>query len=154
MSDWNPPVIDRHEPTRGLPDAAPRDGGAADEDGWAGMQLDEDVIEEGNQLGAAIDVENDADNGGIEVWGTDPGAEPPTAPVTTVEQVPYGPVSSDMDPSAPTPDEPLVLDGIGDPVSPEDEEDLVAIAQEMTNRDYEIDQELGVDQDYDGRGLE
>ena len=107
MSGWMPPQIDNdNEPSSGPLDTPPRDGGGADADGWAGAQMDPAVIEEGNQLGAVIDVDDDNDNGGLPVTVSTPFAEPPAAPVTTQDQPVLGPISADMDPSVPTPDEP------------------------------------------------
>lgn len=107
---WQPPYIDDHLSV-GLADEAPRDGGAADAEGWAGAQLDPVVIEEGNQLGASIDIDDDADNGGLALTEN---------PVPVGEP---GPESPDMDPSVPTPDEPPVTDpvGAGDELGPEDD---------------------------------
>jgi hypothetical protein len=42
------------------PDEPPRAGVFAD---WDGVQLRPDVVEDGNRLGAAIDVDDDLDNG-------------------------------------------------------------------------------------------
>ena len=51
------------QPVETMPvDEPPRSGVFAD---WDGAQLDPEVIEAGNALGATIDVDDDEDNGSI-----------------------------------------------------------------------------------------
>jgi hypothetical protein len=60
MAGWEPPVVET-DISEGPIDKAAE---GVDMD-WDAAQLLPDVIEEGNQLGQVIDVEDDVDNGGI-----------------------------------------------------------------------------------------
>lgn len=121
---WQPPVIE-DAPRTGPVDTPPKDDGQADEIGWDSVQLDPDAIEEGEQLGAEIDIHDDTDNGGIPVVVN--GAVTPIGGDGPTSEAIDG-----MDPTVPTPGE-----------------DPMTVAPTMS----EIDQELG-DWDEDGRGRE
>lgn len=73
---WETPYVDTDEPEVGPEDSAP-----PEDVEWDGVQLADEVIEEGNQLGAAIDVEDDSDNGGVPIVAPAPGE-------SVVEEVP------------------------------------------------------------------
>lgn len=79
MAGWEPPVVDTDVSEGPVDEAAE----GVDMD-WDAAQLLPDVIEEGNQLGQAIDVNNDVDNGGVPLDEPEPG-ESVLVPIDGVE---------------------------------------------------------------------
>lgn len=77
--NWESPKVNDEEPNEGPVD----DAAQGVEMAWAGIQRDPDAVEEGNQLGQVIDVDDDMDNGGVPL-DVPPAGEGVLAPVEGV----------------------------------------------------------------------